>query len=135
MIKLITFTHGNEKLLEFKFNECNITYFGQTQWVNIFSTKQKITIKGNSFIAFDEDIKGVTADSTYFSMAKTWIQNFYKEHDKTLIVSTLSDEPLYIFHGEKISILHTEDAFTQFKIDDKALYLNNLHWTILTHNE
>lgn len=134
MIKLITFTHGNEKLLEFKFNQCSITYFGQTQWVNIFSTKQKITIKGNSFIAFDEDIKGVTADSTYFSMAKSWIQNFYKNDEKTLIVSTIADEPLYIFHGDKISIIHTEDAFTQFKIDDKELYINNLHWIILTHN-
>lgn len=134
MIKLITFTNTNEKLLEFKFNECAIVYFEQTQWVNIISAKQKITIKGNSFIAFDEEVKGVTADSTYFSMAKSWIQNFYKDQDKTLIISTLSDEPLYIFHGENISIVHTQDGFTQFKIDDKSLYINNLHWIILTHN-
>ena len=95
MIKLITFTNGNEKLLEFNFNDCIIEYFSKTGWINVLSTKQKITIKGNSFIAYDENIKGVVADSAYFSMAKSWIQNFYKQNEKILIIFTTADEPLY----------------------------------------
>lgn len=134
MIKLITFTNGNEKLLEFNFNDCIIEYFSKTGWINVLSTKQKITIKGNSFIAYDENIKGVVADSAYFSMAKSWIQNFYKQNEKILIISTTADEPLYIFHGDSISIVRTEDEFSHFKIDDKDLYINDLHWIILTHN-
>ena len=77
MIKLITFATDSEKLLEFNFKDCSINYFQKTGWINISSSKQKLTVKGNSFIAYDEDIKGVPADSTYFSMAKSWIQNFF----------------------------------------------------------
>ena len=99
MIKLTTFTNENIKLLNFSFNDCTIEYFTKTQWINVFSAKQKITIKGNSFIAYDESIPKVLIDSESFSLAESWIQYFYKENQKILIISTITDEPLYIFHS------------------------------------
>lgn len=135
MIKLITFTNENNKLLEFNFNKCNIEYFTLRQWISVAATNQTLTIKGNSFIAYDEDIYRVNASSTFFNITKSVIQDCYKNHDKILIISTVSDEPLYVFTGQSIKMIKTEDTFAKFLIDDKELCINNLHWIVLTRNE
>ena len=133
MIKLITFTNKNEKLLEFNFNDPQITYEA-TGWINVFATKQKLTICGNSFIAYDETISKTAADTEDFNFAKFWIQTHYKEGEKILLISSLSDEPLFIFYGTTISISNIKNGYAEFSINDKKIFINNLHWLILTKN-
>ena len=74
MIRLETFTDKNERLLEFNFNNPEISY-QSTGWINIFTTKQKLTISGNSFIAYDTEIGRVNANTEDFLLAKDWIQS------------------------------------------------------------
>ena len=134
MIKLITFATDSEKLLEFNFKDCSINYFQKTNWINVISQKQKITIQGNSFIAYDEDILGIMVDSSYLSLCKKWIELFYKDNDKVILVSSREDKPLYLFRGKDISVVTAGSNFLHFKIDGKDLYLNDLHWLLLTKN-
>lgn len=134
MIKLITFATDSEKLLEFNFKDCSINYFQKTNWINVISQKQKITIQGNSFIAYDEDILGIRVDSSYLSLCKKWIELFYKDNDKVILVSSREDKPLYLFRGKDISVVTAGNNFLHFKIDGKDLYLNDLHWLLLTKN-
>ena len=133
MIRLETFTNKNERLLEFNFNNPKISY-QSTGWINIFATKQKITISGNSFIAYDTEIGKVNANTEDFLLAKDWIQSYYKENEKILLISSCADEPLFIFHGTTISISNIKNNYAEFSINNKKIFINNLHWLILTHN-
>lgn len=134
MIRLITFTDSNDKLLEFKFNDADITHWEDQNWTLITSAKQKITIGGNAFIAFDEAILGISIDKQDFSLAQKWIQTFYKDKERILIISSQKDEPLFIFHGTTMSIANRKNNYAEFMIDDKKIYMNNLHWMTLVHN-
>lgn len=131
MIKLETFTNTSEKLLEFNFNEPKINY-ESTGWINVFATKQKLTICGNSFIAYDTEVRRVNANTEDFSFAKSWIQSYYKENEKILLISSCADEPLFIFHGTTISISNIKNSYAEFSVDGKKIFINNLHWLILT---
>ena len=131
MIRLETFTNKNEKLLEFNFNNPQISY-EPTGWINIFATKQKLTICGNSFIAYDTEVGRVTANTEDFGFAKSWIQSYYKENKKILLISSCADEPLFIFYGTTISISNIKNDYAEFSVDDKKIFINKLHWLILT---
>lgn len=135
MIKIITFSDSGESLLEFTFNNPEIQYFSETQWVNIISTKQKITLFKNALIAFDTDISNQKIDSSYFSLAESYIQDFYKNYDKTLVISTQLNEPIFIFHGKNITLTSMDKLYFTFEIDNKPLKINNMNWMIITHNE
>lgn len=134
MIRLITFTTDNNKLLDFNFDNPEITYQEETNWLNIVATKQKLTIYGNSTIAFDVELNPIGVSTYNFSVAKDWIQYFYKMNKKILLISSLADEPLFIFYGTTISITNIKNGYAEIFVDDKKISINNLHWLILTHN-
>ena len=134
MIKLETFTNTNEKLLEFNFNEPQFNVAPkEPYWITINATKQTLTICGNSFIAYDTEVGRVAANTEDFNFAKSWIQSYYKENKKILLISSCADEPLFIFHGTTISISNIKNSYAEFSVDDKKIFINNLHWLILTH--
>ena len=134
MIRIITFTNDNNKLFDFNFNDPTITYYPEIGWTNITATKQTITICGNSFLGYDKDLIPANIDSSFFSLGKDWIEEFYAQGDKILIISSLSDEPLFIFHGAAISISNKKNDYAEFTIDGKKIYINNLHWIIISRN-
>lgn len=135
MIKLITFTDTTEKLLEFNFNEpAFIVAPREPYWITVGATKQTLTICGNSFLAYDDSISKTAASAEDFSFAKFWIQTHYKEGEKILLISSSSDKPLFIFYGTTISISNIKNGYAEFTVDNKKIYLNNLHWIILTKN-
>ena len=136
MIKLITFTHDNIKLLEFNFDNPEITYKENSNWFNVVATKQKLTFYGNSILAYDTELdsSSVAVNTFNFSMAKDWIQYLYKINHKILFISSLSDEPLIIFYGAAINIGNIKNGYAEFTVDGKKIYINNLHWLVLTHN-
>ena len=131
MIKLDTYIN-HDKFLSFSFNDCKINYYPQTNWVNVFSKKQKLTIQ-NSFIAADEKIKQtfISADS----LTKNWIQDLYKQGDKILIISSQEDYPISIFWGKDITLKNIQDNFYKFLIDEKPIWTFGMKFIILTKNE
>ena len=130
MIKVITYIN-HDSFLEFNFNNAEISYFPEARWVNIFTTKQKITLQ-NNFIAFQDDAAGtaIAADS----LTKIWIQDLYKQNKKLLIITSPQDEPIRLFWGEEISIIKSSNPFYQFKIDEKYIWTYGMKFMILTHN-
>lgn len=134
MIKLITFTDTTDKLLEFNFNESTFSITPKERWITVNAAKQTLTLCGNSFLAYDETISKTAASAEDFSFAKFWIQTHYKEGEKILLISSTADKPLFIFYGTTISISNIKNGYSEFAVDDKKIYLNNLHWIILTKN-
>lgn len=135
MIKLVTFTNQNEKLLEFNFKDIRIDMAPkEPYWITIVAAKQTLTICGNAFIAYDESAQGVTANTQDFNFAKSWIQTYYKDNQKILLISSPSDEPLFIFYGTTISISNIKNNYAEFSVNGKKIFINNLHWVILTKN-
>lgn len=134
MIELKTFTDKGDKVLDFHFNNPKIEYQEKTKWVNIFAAKQKLTIYKNSFIAYDDSIQCSWIDLLDMALSKDWIESIYKQNKKILLLSTTSDEPLYIFYGNTLSITYIQDDYIEFLIENKKLVINNLHWLILTKN-
>ena len=136
MIKLITFTDTTEKLLEFNFNEpAFIVAPREPYWITVGATKQTLTLSGNSsFLAYDKEVDRIAASAQDFDFAKFWIQTLYKEDKKILLISSTSDKPLFIFYGTTISIGNIKNSYAEFTVDNKKIYLNNLHWIILTKN-
>ncbi len=135
MIKLITFTDTTEKLLEFNFNEPVFEIVQRDPyWITVTATKQVLTICGNSFLAYDDEVAKVVANTEDFDFAKSWIQHYYKEDKKILLISSLSDRPLFIFYGTTINISNIKNGYAEFSVDGKKIFINNLHWLVLTHN-
>lgn len=134
MIKIITFTNNSNKLLDFNFDNPEIEYREETNWLNVSATKHKLTFYGNSVLGYDISLNPVIVDTSNFSMAKDWIQYFYKTDKKILLISSLTDEPLIIFYGTAIRISNIKNGYAEFTVDDKKIFINNLHWFILTHN-
>lgn len=134
MIRIITFTNDNDKLLDFNFDNPEIEYREETDWLNVSATKHKLTFYGNSVLGYDISLGPVAVDTTNFSMAKDWIQYFYTTDRKVLLISSLSDEPLIIFYGTAIRISNKKNGYAEFTVDGKKIFINNLHWFILTHN-
>ena len=130
MIKLTVYIDKNSSL-DFSFNNCEITYYHETNWVNIFATKQKLTLR-NSFIAADETISQAAISANF--LIKEWIQDIYKQNKKILIISPSNTEPIRIFWGDSLSIVHIEDDFVQFKIDDKNIWTYGMKFTILVRD-
>lgn len=136
MIKLITFTNTNEKLLEFNFNEPIFEIAPRDPyWITVVATKQILTICGNSLLAYDDSLTPFPSNSFDFSLTKNWIQQAYRNGDKILLISSPSDEPLFIFNGATVGISNIKNGFAEFTVDDKKIFINNLHWIVLTHNE
>ena len=134
MIRLETFTNKNEKLLEFNFNEPKFNVAQrEPYWITINAAKQTLTICGNSFIAYDTEVGRVAANTDDFNFAKSWIQSYYKENKKILLISSCADEPLFIFYGTTISISNIKNDYAEFSVDGKKIFINKLHWLILTH--
>lgn len=133
MIKLETFTNSNEKLLEFNFNEPKFNVAPrEPYWITINAAKQTLTICGNSFVAYDTEVGRVATNTDDFNFAKSWIQSYYKENKKILLISSCADEPLFIFYGTTISISNIKNDYAEFSVDDKKIFINKLHWLILT---
>lgn len=134
MIRIITFTNNNDKLLDFNFNNPEIEYQEEYNWLNVSAAKHKLTFHGNSVLGYDVSLGPVIVDTTNFSIAKDWIQYFYTTDRKVLLISSLADEPLIIFYGAAIRISNEKNGYAEFTVDDKKIFINNLHWFILTHN-
>ena len=122
MIRLETFTDKNERLLEFNFNNPEISY-QSTGWINIFTAKQKLTISGNSFIAYDNKITGksILTNNHIDIGGNIKVNNYYSEllgEESNNILNTLyvgkNDNKLdYNYHIKNIAsrtnaIMNTE---------------------------
>lgn len=134
MIRIITFTNDNDKLLDFNFDNPEIEYREETDWLTVSTAKHKLTFYGSSILSYDVSLNPIIVDTSNFSMAKDWIQYFYKTGKKILLISSLTDEPLIIFYGTTISISNKKNGYAEFTVDGKKIFINNLHWFILTRN-
>ena len=133
MKKLELYTGKNYKLLEFKFNDVEIT---TADWC-IFAkaAKQTVYFKDQTFIMYDDEIPTERVDSDYFMLGEMWIEQFYKDHDIVLMVCNEQQEPLRIFHGETIRAIKSTDKYTRFAVDGKELFISRCSWMILTRTK
>ena len=134
MIKIVTYTDERTKCLSFDFNNPKIEYDANFDWVEIKSPNHKLVFCDTSFVAFDSEIESMDADVYWESLVEDKIQQCYIKGLTALVISSNSNHLIKIFAGRKISLTQRYKNFTQFRIDDKSIWLYNVKFMTLSPN-
>jgi len=133
MKHIILYKPDGFKTLEFKFNEPIISFNSDMGWISISASGRSITICGQPFLCYDEDIANNFILSDFSDVWKYEISNAYKEGNKVIVIFQKDGTPILMLWGNSLSLKKDGDI-NIFSIEDKDIYLYDMPFLILSKN-
>jgi len=133
MKHIILYKPDGFKTLEFKFNEPVISFNSNMGWASISASGRSITICGQPFLCYDEDIANSFILSDFSDVWKYEISNAYKEGNKVIVIFQKDGTPILMLWGNSLSLKKDGDI-NIFSIEDKDIYLYDMPFLILSKN-
>ena len=133
MKHIILYKPDGLKTLEFKFNEPVISFNSNMGWASISASGRSITICGQPFLCYDEDIAHNFILSDFSDVWKYEISDAYKEGNKVIVIFQKDGTPILMLWGNNLSLKKDGDI-NIFSIENKDIYLYDMPFLILSKN-
>ena len=133
MKHIILYKPDGFKTLEFKFNEPIINFNSNMGWASISASGRSITICGQPFLCYDEDIAHNFILSDFSDVWKYEISDAYKEGNKVIVIFQKDGTPILMLWGNSLSLKKDGDI-NIFSIENKDIYLYDMPFLILSKN-
>ena len=133
MKHIILYKPDGFKTLEFKFNEPVISFNSNMGWASISASGRSITICGQPFLCYDEDIAHNFILSDFSDVWKYEISDAYKEGNKVIVIFQKDGTPILMLWGNNLSLKKDGDI-NIFSIENKDIYLYDMPFLILSKN-
>lgn len=128
------YTPDGLKTLEFHFNNPIVEFNSDLGWATIKATGRTITIYGNPFIVYDDEVHKFSMPADFPGLWKNDMNEAYQNGQKALVIFLKNGTPILTFYGEKISLAQKVNDFCYFLIDEKPIWLDNMNFLILAKN-
>lgn len=128
------YTPDGLRTLKFRFNEPVVEYNEKAKWCVVRASGRTVTVCGNPFIVYDEDLPSFGMPIDFSELWKNEMNDAYKDGKKALTSFLPNGTPILTFFGDKISLVNKADDYCQFMIDDKMVCLYKMSFLILSKN-
>ena len=132
MKKIQLYSDDGVLSMEFAFNDPDISYNINHDWIVIDAAGRTITLSGTSMLAYDEEIVNSRILLDWSVLWKTEINDAYKDSEKILVIFSSKQNPIMLFRGKSLGFISDVNGLTHFLMDDKPIWLYHMNYLILS---